>query len=159
MRLPSDVALVACAVLLSGCGKNDQSPEVAGDHLPPDLLRVMRQEATKNPTREHIIGCGQGYGPIKQSVGVRVFVNDDGLLGLDIAAATNLTVNEFGRDIAPKDFEALQRAIARAVDERIGRPVVERVEITELRYERYDRLASGNDSVDPSVAPMPDGPG
>jgi hypothetical protein len=124
--------------LILGCQKSD-------DGIPPELDQALKSHAAREPTRVHTIGCSAHYGDIKQVVGVNVYVTDPHLNPLDVAAPTNGAVSQAGRDISPKDYKRLQLAIAAAVDERIGQKVVDRVEITEVRYERIVR-EEGNQS-------------
>ena len=53
-----------------------------------------------------------------------------------MAALDDFNSDCFGRDIAPSDFDRLEREIARAIDARAGRSIVEEVKIVEIHYRR-----------------------
>jgi hypothetical protein len=104
------------------------------DGLPPELAKVLQDIAVKDDSTEHIVVCGATYDAIHQEVVVKIRTKVGHVHVLELGPPSNLTVKRFGRDITPSHFDRLQRKIARAIDDRAGRPIVEQVRIMEVHY-------------------------
>jgi hypothetical protein len=117
-------------VLAALCGCNDRS--AVG---PRATEQAEEQAAARDPSRTYAVGCTADFGDVRQVVGVEVQVAEPQVGALQLGPPTRQVVGEAGRDISPKDFARLEQAIARRIDERSGRQVVERVRIVEVRYE------------------------
>jgi hypothetical protein len=96
----------------------------------------MKDIATKGEATVHRIVCAATYDMIDQELVVSVRTKIGHIQILDLAPPTNLTVNRFGRDITPSDFDRLEREIAQAIDARAGRSIVEEVKIVEIHDRR-----------------------
>ena len=130
MYLRGRMLLIAALAAHLGC---IQEPK---DDPPPELVKVMEDIAANDPATEHRIVCGATYDAIDQEVVVSVRTRIGHIQILDMAPPTNLTVKRFGRDITPSDFDRLEKEIARAIDDRAGRSIVEEVKIMEVHYKR-----------------------